>query len=121
MKLLLDEVYPASLAEALRALGHDVVSIHEPDVRDLEGATDDVVFDAARSQGRALVTEDVPHYRALEDDALAHSRECPIIVYTTNRAFPRGRSATVGRLVRALDALLTGLEPTASTFLRPAD
>ena len=66
MKLLLDEMYPATLAEQLRARGHDVVSIHDPDYRRLEGAPDAEVFAAAVAETRVLVTENVPVVSATE-------------------------------------------------------
>jgi hypothetical protein len=42
------------------------------------------------------------------------------LVFTTDRQFPRGDPATIGRLVTALDALLAA-EPDLATslFLKP--
>ena len=120
MKLLLDEMYPATVAMQLRKRGHDVVSIHDPDHRWLEGEPDEKVFAAAVSEGRAIVTENVPDYRRLEVEALADGQAVPALVFTTNRRFPRGRAATVGQLVIALLALLAE-RPDLSTsiFLAP--
>ena len=56
MKLLLDEMYAATVAEQLRARGHDVVSVHDPEHRRLEGALDEEVFATAVAEERALVT-----------------------------------------------------------------
>jgi hypothetical protein len=106
VRLLLDEMYPASIAVQLRARGFDVASIHEPGFAHLEGAADEDVFAAALELGRSLVTENVPDYRRLEDAALARGEPTPGIVFTTNRRFPRGHPATTGRLVIALAALL---------------
>jgi len=120
VKLLLDEMYPATLAEQLRARSHDVFSIHDPEYRRLEGVADDEVFSTAVTEGRALVTENVPDFRRLEAEALARGERTPGLIFTTNRQFPRGDPATLGRLVVALDALLTeetGLP--AAIFLRP--
>jgi len=94
------------VAEQLGARGHDVISLHDPDHRSFEGAPDDEVSWAAIASKRALVTENVPDFRRLEADALANGEPCPSLVFTTNRQFPRGNAATVGRLVLALDALL---------------
>jgi hypothetical protein len=44
----------------------------------------------------------------LEDDALSRGEAHAVLVFTSNRQFPRGEPATIGRLVKALDALLTG-------------
>jgi predicted nuclease of predicted toxin-antitoxin system len=116
--LLLDEMYPAALAEQLRARGRDVVSVHDPDYQHLEGVPDAEVFAAALAADRALVTENVADFRPLETDALGRDAPCPRLIFTTNRQFPRGQAATVGRLVRALDAALAEpWEGSASFFL----
>ena len=118
MRLLLDEMYSAVVAEQLRARGHDVVSVHDPDHRRLEGLPDEEVFAAALAEERALVTENVPDFRRLEADALARGEAHAVLVFTSNRQFPRGEPATIGRLVEALDALLTGSPtPERSIFL----
>jgi len=69
MRLLLDEMYPPVVAEQLRARGHDVVSVHDPEYRWLEGAPDEEVFAAAG------VMPDVAHEKvdlefASEQDAV---------------------------------------------------
>jgi len=118
VRLLLDEMYPAALAEHLRARGHDVVSVHDADYQHLEGVPDAEVFAAAIAAERALLTENVADFRRLETDALGRDAPCPRLIFTTNRQFPRGQASTVGRLVRALDAALA--EPrqgSASFFL----
>ena len=118
MRLLLDEMYSAVVAEQLRARGHDAVSVHDPDHRRLEGVPDEEVFAAALAEERALVTENVPDFRRLEADALARGEAHAVLVFTSNRQFPRGEPATIGRLVEALDALLTGSPtPERSIFL----
>jgi hypothetical protein len=115
-------MYPAALAGQLRDRGHDVVSIHEPDFQSLEGASDTEVCAAALADGRAILTENVPDFRRLEADALGRGEPYPAVIFTTNRQFPRGDPATIGRLVVALDVLLRR-EPAMVTavFLRPAD
>jgi AbrB family looped-hinge helix DNA binding protein len=118
VRLLLDEMYAAAVAEQLRARGHDVVSVHDPDYRQLEGARDEV-FAAAVAERRALVTENVPDYRRLEADALAQGKPIPTLVFTTNKRFPSGDPGTIGRLVRALDALLGQELPPTASFLKP--
>lgn len=112
-------MYPASVAEQLRSRGYDVVSVHDPDHRELEGAPDEDVFAAAVAEGRALVTENVPDFRLLEAEALARGESTPGLVFTTNRQFPRGDPGTIGRLVRALAALLARPPAAPSaTFLK---
>jgi predicted nuclease of predicted toxin-antitoxin system len=123
VRLLLDEMYSAALAEQLRARGHDVVSVHELDDGRLEGAPDEEVFAAAAAAGRALVTENVPDFRRLEAAAVAQGEPAPPLVFTTSRQFPRGDPRTAGSLVRALDALVRAGSPLPrSSFLAaPAD
>lgn len=106
MKLLLDEMYSPAVAEQLRARGHDVVSVHDPEYRSLEVAPDEEIFAAALAEERALMTENVPDFRRLEAAALARSESHATLVFTSNRQFPRGEPGTIGRLVEALDALL---------------
>ncbi|MGH3040566.1 MAG: DUF5615 family PIN-like protein [Gaiellaceae bacterium] len=125
MKLLLDEMYAATVAEELRARGHDVVSVHDPDFRQLEGAPDEDVLAVPIAEGRALVTENVPDFRRLEAGALARGESTPGLVFTTNQQFPRGDPSTIGQLVLALDALPRGaasrcdrdLPQSAASFL----
>ena len=119
MKLLLDEMYPATVAEQLRTRGHDVVSVHDPDFRRLEGTPDEDVFAAAAAEGRVLVTENVADFRRLEAEALARGESTPGLVFTTNQQFPRGHPGTIGRLIRALAALLAE-QPAVpiATFLK---
>ena len=119
MKLLLDEMFPATLVEQLRARGHDVVSIHDRDYLRLEGAADEEIFTVAAAEERALVTENVRDFRRLEGEALARHERAPRFVFTTNRQFPRGDPATIGRLVLAISALLEQAPPASSIFLKP--
>jgi len=119
VRLLLDEMYPAVVAEQLRGRGHDVVSVHDPDYRRLQGAPDAEVFAAALTDDRALVTENVVDFRRLEAEALVGGEAHAALVFTSNRQFPRGEPGTTGRLVEALDARLTEC-PTlrTSVFLK---
>lgn len=121
MRLLLDEMYSPTIAEQLRARGHDAASIHDPQYRMLEGEPDDEVWAAAIAEDRVLVSENVQDFRRIEANALAHGQPVARLIFTTDRQFPRGDPATLGRLVSALDALLAA-EPDLATalFLKPA-
>lgn len=122
MKLLLDEMFPPSLAEQLRARGHDVVSLHEPDFRHLEGMPDADVYETAMTVERALVTENVADFARLEVDALSRGISGPTLIFTTDRHFPRGHPGTLGRLVVALDVLLCeAAVASRSIFLKASD
>lgn len=104
MKLLLDEMWTAAIAESLRQRGHDVIAIVE--LGGLRGQADAAVFAYAREEQRAIVTENVADFRALALEALTTGRGHCGIVFTSGRTFPRGDPRTPGRMVRALEALL---------------
>jgi len=57
VKLLLDEMYPPTLAEALRDKGHDVIAVAAS--ADLAGSDDATILDAATADGHCLLTENV--------------------------------------------------------------
>ena len=121
MKLLLDEMYTPTIAEQLRARGHNAASIHDPEYRMLEGEPDDEVWSAAIADDRALVSENVQDFRRIEANALAHAQPVARLIFTTDRQFPRGDPATLGRLVSALDTLLAANPDLATAlFLKPA-
>ena len=105
MKLLLDEMWAPAIAAALRDRGHDVVAVAER--HDLRGMPDAAIFEAALAEGRAIVTENVVDYRPLAAAAMRAGRPYPALIFTSNRAYPRASRRTAGRLVSALDALLT--------------
>ena len=100
-------MYAPVVAEQLRRRGHDVASVHGAEYRRLEGAPDEELFAVALAEDRALVTENVPDFRRLEADAHAGGKGHAVLIFTSNRRFPRGEPSTVGRLVEALDALMT--------------
>jgi Domain of unknown function (DUF5615) len=121
MRLLLDEMYAPTIAEQLRARGRDVASVHDSEYRTLEGSPDEEVWSAALAADRVLVTENVQDFPRIETNALARAESTARLIFTTDRQFPRGDPATIGRLVSALDALLD-IEPdlAISLFLKPA-
>jgi len=94
MRLLLDEMYPATIAEQLRARGHDVASVHDLAYRRLEGAPDDEIWATAIADDRALVSENVQDFRRIEAGALARRSGYPVDLHTDRqfRAAMRGRS-----------------------------
>jgi Domain of unknown function (DUF5615) len=102
LKLLLDEMYPRLIAAELRRRGHDATSVHHTPGG---GATDDAVFDHARAEGRAIVTENIRDYRplaqAIDEAHESHSG----LILTTAKRWPRHDP---GALITALDDLLTG-------------
>ena len=73
VRLLLDEMWPPAIAEALRERGHDVEAVAER--RDLRGKPDEAIFEEALARGCAIVTENVVDYRPLASMGAA-SRTC---------------------------------------------
>ena len=108
MKLLLDEMWAPAIAQALRDRGHEVVAVAER--LDLRGLPDEAIFDAALAEGWVIVTENVVDYRPLAADAMRAGRPHPGLIFTSNRAYPRANRRTAGRLVAALDHLLSTRE-----------
>ena len=105
MRLLLDEMFPAVVAEQLRASRrHDVTAVCERPA--LRGRPDADIFAVAQEEARAIVTENVADYRMLAREWEASGRVHHGVVFTTNRRYPRHRPATIGRLVAALARLL---------------
>jgi predicted nuclease of predicted toxin-antitoxin system len=107
LKLLLDEMYPYSIAEQLRGRGPDVVAVAER--AGLRGASDRKVFAVALEEGRALVTDDMG-FRSIDSEQRARGETHHGLIFTSSKRFPRGQPRTVGHLVRALDRLLSGEE-----------
>jgi predicted nuclease of predicted toxin-antitoxin system len=104
LKLLLDEMYPYSIAEQLRSRGHDVAAVTER--ASVRGASDRNVFAVAQEEGRALVTDDIG-FRAIDSEQRARGETHHGLIFTSNKRFPRGQPRTIGRLVRALDRFLS--------------
>jgi predicted nuclease of predicted toxin-antitoxin system len=100
LKLLLDEMYPALIAEELRRLGHDVISVHAAPGR---GTPDEEVFEFAGAEGRAVVTENVSDFRPLAEAVLATAGHPAGVAFTTDKRWPR---SDPGGLINALDELL---------------
>lgn len=112
-------MYADAIASELRVRGHDAVSVREVTPA-LAGVPDEVVLTRAVAEERTLVTENLRDFRPLETTLIAGGGHHHGVVYTTNRQFPRGDPQTLGRLVRALDALLVNPPPIRdrSIFLR---
>ncbi len=113
MKLLLDEMWPPAVAEALRRRGHDVVAVAA--LPDLRGKSDEEIVEVALAEGRVIVTENVVDYRSLMAIAMRDGRDFPPLIFTSNRRWPRAKGV-VGRLIEALDALLTADEPITGEY-----
>ena len=107
MRLLLDEMIAATVAEQLRRRGHDVVALQDASLQHLRGVDDDRVLDHASSERRAVVTDNVPDFVDCHRRRLEAQRTHYGLLFFSNDTFPRHRhDVFVGYVVRALDAEL---------------
>jgi predicted nuclease of predicted toxin-antitoxin system len=114
LKLLLDEMYPPTIAEQLRAHGHDVDAVTAR--AELRALADDSIFAAAQQQQRAVVTENVGDFCPIADAADQRGLPHHGLILVDPAKFPRGNPRTIGRMVTELDRLLNdhrGDEPTS--------
>ncbi len=122
MRLLIDEMWPRFVARSLRERGHDAVSAAErPDLRTMP---DSVILAAALAEGRVVVTENAKDFRPMALAELRAGRPYPTCIFTDDQTWLRTRSGNRagGRLVNALDALLTsGAEVEGEHWLNPID
>jgi len=102
LKLLLDEHLSPEIARQLRERGHDVIAVGER--ADLGGRPDRVHFASLPVEQRAIVTRDLADFRPLLAEELRRGGKTRGLVCVPAR-FPLNRDG-IGRLVRALDALL---------------
>ena len=110
MRLLLDEMYPASLAEALRTANIDAVTAAE---LGLAGRSDLDVFATAVADGYVLLTENVADFARIAADHLTAGRHHPGVLIALSSRFSR-RPAGRGALVAAV--LATADEPLEDRF-----
>ena len=113
MKLLLDEMLSPDIAEQLRERGHDVQAIAASEHAELD---DPEVLEIARSQQRAVVTNNVRDFRPLHIAAVQPGGAGHYGMLFMSGNFRRTK-ADIGRIVAALEAKLQaypGLEDLAS-------
>ena len=104
IRVLLDEHYPAWLAERLTEEGLDAMAVIARD--DLRGRPDDQILRTAVQEHRILVTEDVRTMPAAARLVPDHAG----IVYCPSHRFGRDRAA-LDQLRRALVALVNDSPP----------
>jgi predicted nuclease of predicted toxin-antitoxin system len=98
LKLALDEMYSARLAEALRAAGVDVRTVVE---LGLAGSSDPEVFAAAIADGRALLTENVADFARISAEHVGAGQHHPGVLIALSTRFSR-RAAGIELLVTAV-------------------
>jgi len=101
VKLLLDEMYSASLAESLRAAGIEAGTVRE---LGLAGSSDPEVFAAAVFAGCVLLTENVADFARIAAEHLTAGGHHPGMVIALSSRFSR-RPAGRNRLIAAIQTL----------------
>jgi predicted nuclease of predicted toxin-antitoxin system len=102
VRALLDEQLSPQIAVLLRHAGFDVLAVANRD--DLLGCSDRIVFEAASSEGRALVTNNIKDFRPLAAEWLAKGRtHSGLILLPSARTSTR---AAVPVLAAAVEAIL---------------
>jgi len=103
VRLLLDEMLSPTIARELRARGHDVQAIQERP--EWQAYDDRQVLDLARSERRALVTDNLTDLRPLHYEALAPGGPGDYGMVFIPGGYRRTRADT-GRIVAALEERL---------------
>ena len=101
MKVLVDEMYPATVAHALRAAGIDATTVAD---QRLAGASDPDVFGAAVAGGYAVLTENVGDFaRIAAEHSTAGAHHNGVLIALSSR-FSR-RPAGLQPLIDAVQAV----------------
>lgn len=117
MRLLLDEMYPATLAEALRAVDIEAVTVAE---LALAGRSDLDVFATAVAEGYVLLTENVADFARIVADHLSAGHHHPGVLVALSTRFSR-RPAGREPLVAAVLTVVGGPVDDRLVFLERAD
>ncbi|HVA19692.1 MAG TPA: DUF5615 family PIN-like protein [Solirubrobacteraceae bacterium] len=111
MKLLLDEMLSARIAEQLRKRGHDALAVDESP--GLRGLADAALLAYADEQERAIVTYNREDFLILDRGYRSQAHQHHGIVILHPRRFPQGAAST-GPLVTALSYFLEAGPPYPS-------
>ena len=90
---------PPAAAAALRARGHDAVTVHD---QGLTGAPDVEVYVRAVDQARVMVTENFADFAQLLQERQRREDRCVPVVFVRRTDFP-SRGALATHLARRLD------------------
>jgi hypothetical protein len=101
VKVLVDEMYPATVPEALRAAGIEATTV--TDLR-LAGASDPEVFGAALLGGYCVLTENVGDFtRIAAEHSMAGGHHHGVLIALSSRC--SRRPAGIGPLIAAIQAI----------------
>jgi hypothetical protein len=118
--LLLDEVFSDTIAQHLRAKGHDVLAVVADPT--LTALPDDQILAHAASAGRPLVTANIKDFMPLDAGYRAAGHEHAGLILVSAKTFPQGRTYTAA-LASSLSNLLDQPGPIPAgqvLFLRRA-
>lgn len=101
MKLLLDEMYPIALAEALRGAGIGACAAAE---LGLAGRSDPDLFASAIEQGYSVLTENVADFARISAEHLISGNHHPGVLIALSSRFSR-RAAGISTLLAAIRAV----------------
>jgi predicted nuclease of predicted toxin-antitoxin system len=108
VRLLLDEMISAVVAEQLRARGRHVEAVAER--RELRGLTDYDLFEHVQTTQSSLVTYNRDDFLELDRRYRRENRRHFGIVVLNPRRFPQG-SLSIGPLVTSLDRVMAAGPP----------
>jgi Domain of unknown function (DUF5615) len=117
VKLLLDEMYPAALAEALREKGVETATVG---TLGLTGRSDLDILAAAAADGYTVVTENVADFSRIAGGHVAGGHHHPGVLIALSSRFSR-RPAGRGKLVTAILAQLGEPLDDRVVYLQRAD
>ena len=104
---LLDEMFSDTIAQQVRAKGHDVQAVvADPSLTSLP---DDQILSRAAAAGRALVTANIKDFMPLDSRYRAAGQAHPGLILVSAKTFPQDRSFTTA-ITAALEALLSGTD-----------
>jgi predicted nuclease of predicted toxin-antitoxin system len=101
--LLLDEMLSGTIAEQLRAKGHDALAVVESP--DLISLPDDQILARATAAGRILVTANIKDFMPLDAQYRAGGQAHAGLILISTKTFAQDRTFTVA-ITSALTALL---------------
>jgi hypothetical protein len=101
--LLLDEMFPDSIAQQLRAKAHDVLSVVADPA--LAGLPDEQILAHAAAEERALVTANIKDFVPLDGRYRAAAQSHSGLILVSTKAFPQNRAFTTA-IAAALGTLL---------------
>ena len=101
MKILVDEMYPPTVAKALQAAGIEATTV--ADLR-LAGASDPDLFAAAVAGGYSVLTENVGDFARIAAERSTAGGHHPGVLIALSSRFSR-RPAGIGPLIAAIQAI----------------